>query len=68
MYVMDIYSVKQPQNIIIKVNMKEDEIGKKNTEKKLNDIYIIAFILSVRQLLVQLFYNRKSCSVNFVWI
>ena len=29
MYVMDIYFVKQPQNIIITVKMKEHEIGKK---------------------------------------
>ena len=35
MYVMDIYSVKQPQNIVIKVKMKEHEIAKKkkNLEK-----------------------------------
>ena len=45
---MDVNSVKQPQNIIIKVKMKEHEIGKKNTGKKLNEIYIIALILSVR--------------------
>ena len=53
---MDIYSVKQPQTITIKVKMKEHKIGKKkNTVKKLNQIYIIAFILSVRQSLVQLY-------------
>ena len=34
MYVMDIYSVKQPQNIIIKVKMKEHKIGKKEYWKK----------------------------------
>ena len=47
MYVMDKYFVKQPQNIIIKVKMKEHKIGKKDyiyTGKKLNEIYIIAFI------------------------
>ena len=47
MYVMDKHFVKQPQNIIIKVKMKEHKIGKKDyiyTGKKLNEIYIIAFI------------------------
>ena len=47
MYVMDKYFVKQPQNIVIKVKMKEHKIGKKDyiyTGKKLNEIYIIAFI------------------------
>ena len=47
MYVMDKYFVKQPQNIIIKVKMKEHKIGKKDyihTGKKLNEIYIIVFI------------------------
>ena len=34
MYVMDINSVKQPQNIIIKVKMKEHEIGKKRILEK----------------------------------
>ena len=50
MYIMDRYSVKQPQNIIIKVKIKEHGIGKKNTGKNLNEIYIIAFIVSVGQL------------------
>ena len=31
---MDMNSVKQPQNIIIKVKMKEHEIGKKEYWKK----------------------------------
>ena len=31
---MDIYSVKQPQNIVIKVKMKEHEIAKKKTTWK----------------------------------
>ena len=57
MYIMDRYSVKQPQNIIIKVKIKEHGIGKKNTGKNLNEIYIIAFILSVGQL--------RSCAVLF---
>ena len=53
-----IYSIKQPQNIIIKVRIKEHKIG-----KKLNEIYI-AFILSVRQLLVQLYlYQEKLFSL-----
>ena len=50
MYVMNIYSVKQPQNFIIKVKMKEHEIGKKRIPEKSWMKYIIAFILSVRQL------------------
>ena len=32
-----LYSINQPQNIIIKVKMKEHEIGKKDTGKKLNE-------------------------------
>ena len=31
---MNIYSVKQPQSIIIKVKMKEHEIGKKRIPEK----------------------------------
>ena len=31
---MDIYSLKQPQNIIIKVQMKEHKIGKKEYWKR----------------------------------
>ena len=34
MYVVDIYSVKQPQNIIIKVKMNEHKIGKKEYWEK----------------------------------
>ena len=41
---MDIYSVKQPLNIIIKVKMKNLKLEKKNTEKKFNEIYIVALI------------------------
>ena len=42
---MDIYSAKQPQNIIIKVKLKEYNLKKKkNTGKTLNEIYIIAFL------------------------
>ena len=44
-YVMDIYSVKQPPNIIIEVKMKEHKIGKKEYWKKVDEIYFIAFIL-----------------------
>ena len=48
MYVMDMYSVKQPQNIIIKVKWKNMKLEKKkNIGNKLNEIYIIVFILSV---------------------
>ena len=34
MYVIDICSVKQPQIIILKVKLKEHEIGKKEYWKK----------------------------------
>ena len=73
MYVMDKYFVKQPQNIIIKVKMKEHKIGKKDyiyTGKKLNEIYIIAFIFLWLwdSHLFSFIYIRKSCSVNLVWI
>ena len=34
LYGMDIYSVKQPQNITIKVKMKEYKIEKKEYQKK----------------------------------
>ena len=44
MYAMDIYSVKQSQNIILKVKMKEHKIGKKEYWKKVERNYIIAFI------------------------
>ena len=58
---MNIYSVKQRQNIIIKIKMKEHKIGKKvNTGRKLNEIYIIAFNLSVRQLLVWLSIHKEK--------
>ena len=60
MYVMDRYSVKQPQNIIIKVKIKQHGIGKKNPEKKLNEIYIIVFILSVGQLVVQHYLHQEK--------
>ena len=44
---MDRYSVKQPWNIIIKSKNKTTwNWKKKNLGKKLNEIYIIAFILS----------------------
>ena len=39
------------------------KLEKKDTGKKLNEIYMIAFILSVRQLLVQLYlYQEKLFS------
>ena len=34
---MDIYSLKQPQNINIKVKIKQHRIGKKNPGKKLHE-------------------------------
>ena len=34
MYIMDIYSVKQSQNILIKIKMKEYKIGKKRILEK----------------------------------
>ena len=42
MYVIDIYSVKQPQNIIVKIKMKEHETGKKNTGKRLNESVLLS--------------------------
>ena len=36
------------------------ELKKTNTGKKLNEISIIAFILSVRQLLVQLYLHQEK--------
>ena len=44
------------------------ELEKKNPEKKLNETYIIAFILPGGQLVVQLYLLYLSCSVNLVWI
>ena len=43
---MDRYSVKQPQNIIIKVKIKQHEIGKKESWKKveLNIYYCLYFV------------------------
>ena len=46
MYVMDRYSVKQPQNIIIKVKTKQHGIGKKESWKKVewNIYYCLYFV------------------------
>ena len=55
MYVMDIYSVKQPQNIIIKIKIKQHGIGKNNPGKKL-----IGFVLSVGQLVVELYLHQAK--------
>ena len=55
MYVLDRYSVKQPQNIILKVKIKQCGIG-----KKLNEIYVIAFILSVGQLDFQPYLHQQK--------
>ena len=46
MYVMDIYSVKQPQTITIKVKMKEHKIGKKEYWEKVgsNFYYCLYFV------------------------
>ena len=60
MYVMDRYSVKQPHNIILIVKIKQRGIGKKNPWKKLNEIYIIAFILSVGQLDFQPYLHQQK--------
>ena len=50
--------------------MKEHKIGKKNIGKKLNEIYIIAFVfLSLSDSHLFSFISiRKSCSVNSVCI
>ena len=60
MYVMARCSVKQSQNIIRKVKIKKQGIGKKNTGKMLNEIYLIAFILSVRPLLVWFYLHQEK--------
>ena len=60
MYVMDIYSVKQPQNIIIKIKIKQHGIGKNIPGKKLIEIYIIGFVLSVGQLVVELYLHQAK--------
>ena len=60
MYVMARCSVKQSQNIIRKVKIKKQGIGKKNTGKMLNEIYLIAFILSVRQLLAWFYLHQEK--------
>ena len=57
---MDRCSVKQSQNIIRKVKIKKQGTGKKNTGKMLNEIYFIAFILSVRQLLVWFYLHQEK--------
>ena len=58
---MNRYSVKQPQDIFIKIKIKLHGIEKKkNPGKKLNEIYIIAFILSVGQLVVQLYLHQEK--------
>ena len=54
--------VKQPQNIlsnhkILKIKMKEHEIEKKNTGKKLNEIYIV---LILSDILVQLYLHQEK--------
>ena len=59
MYVMDRCSVKQSQNTIRKVKIKKQGIRKKNTGKTLNEIYLIAFILSVRHLLVWFYLHQE---------
>ena len=60
MYVLDRYSVKQPQNIIIKVKIKQHAIGKRIPEEKLNEIYIIAFIMSVVSVSCSAFYLHQE--------
>ena len=69
MYLMDIYSVEQPENIIMK-KWKNIKLEKKNTGKKLNEIYIIVFIFLWLwdSHLFSFIYSRRSCSVNLVWI
>ena len=59
MYVIDRYSVKQPQNII-EVKIKQHGIGKKIPEKRLNEIYINSFILSGGQLVVELYLKQEK--------
>ena len=69
MYVMDIYFVKQPQNIIITVKMKEHEIGKKEYWKKswIKHILLSLFCMWDRYMF-SFIYIKKSCLVKRVWI
>ena len=63
MYIMDIYSVKQPQNIIIKVKMKEHEIGKK--EYILEKSWMKYILLPLFCLWQALFTSGKA--VHLTW-
>ena len=60
---MDIYSVKQPQNIILKVKMKEHEIGKKEYWKKVEWNIILLhhyFVFCEAVTCSALFTSRKA--------
>ena len=57
MYVLDRYSVKQPQNYYKNKNI---ELEKKNPGKKLNVIYIIAFTYCLSQLVAQFYLHQEK--------
>ena len=66
MHAMDINSVKQPQNITIKVKMKEHEIGKKEYWKKVEwNIYYCLYFVCEIVTCSTLFTSRKA--VQLTW-
>ena len=64
MYVVDIYSVKQPQNIIVKIKMKEHETGKKNTGKRLNGSVLFSLFCLWDSYLSALFTSGKAAQLT----
>ena len=60
MYVIDIYSVKQPQNIIVKIKMKEHETGKKNTGKGWMKVYYCLYFVCETVTCSALFTSGKA--------
>ena len=66
MYVIDICSVKQPQIIILKVKLKEHEIGKKEYWKKVEwSLYYYLFFVCGRVTCSALFTSGKA--VQLTW-
>ena len=58
---MDRYSIKQPQNIIIKVKIRQHGIGKKKIlEKSWTKYILLNFILIGGQLVVQLYLHQEK--------
>ena len=55
-----IYVLLNNDKILYISKNEKTKLEKKNTGKTLNKIYIIAFILSVRQSLVQLYLHQEK--------